>query len=76
MTDKLSEKLRNTRAEAFPNTTVGNTTMDIWIDLAENLEQRVERLEGAVKSAFVQLDIEPEWGWQYVEKALASQEEA
>ena len=55
MTDKLSEKLRNTRAEAFPNTTVGNTTMDIWIDLAENLEQRVEEIEDLARDLWTDI---------------------
>ncbi len=42
---KLSENLRNTRAESFPNTVVGNTTMDIWIDKAEALEARLSKME-------------------------------
>ena len=48
MTDKLSERMRNTRAESFPNTIVGNSTMDIWADEVAALEQRVARLEGAL----------------------------
>ena len=48
---KLSENLRNTRAESFPNTVVGNTTMDIWIDKAEALEARLSKMEEALKDS-------------------------
>ena len=75
MTDKPSELLS---AIGYNESKVlfavyNEAEYDRILAACEALEQRGEGLEGAVKRAFTQLDIEPEWGWQYVVEALAKE---